>query len=188
MPTSKSFSLSFNNGVAKALVTEAIIHPAFDPSKVKTVPPGIKYNAVWDTGATNTVITKKVARECSLKPISMTQVHTAGGTINCPVYLVNIMLPNTVGVKLLRVTEAELTGDFEVLIGMDIITIGDFAITNQNGNTTFSFRIPSTETIDFVKQPQSKPAPQPKVGRNAPCPCGSGKKYKKCCGAHDTRA
>ena len=22
-----------------------------------------------------------------------------------------------------------------------------------------------------------------KVGRNAPCPCGSGKKYKKCCGA-----
>ncbi|WP_369126216.1 SEC-C metal-binding domain-containing protein [Bacillus massiliigorillae] len=21
-----------------------------------------------------------------------------------------------------------------------------------------------------------------KVGRNEPCPCGSGKKYKKCCG------
>lgn len=21
-----------------------------------------------------------------------------------------------------------------------------------------------------------------KIGRNAPCPCGSGKKYKKCCG------
>ena len=25
----------------------------------------------------------------------------------------------------------------------------------------------------------------PKVGRNDPCPCGSGKKYKKCCGAGD---
>ncbi len=24
--------------------------------------------------------------------------------------------------------------------------------------------------------------PSQKVGRNAPCPCGSGKKYKKCCG------
>ncbi len=23
---------------------------------------------------------------------------------------------------------------------------------------------------------------QPKIGRNAPCPCGSGKKFKKCCG------
>lgn len=26
--------------------------------------------------------------------------------------------------------------------------------------------------------------PSTKVGRNAPCPCGSGKKYKKCCGGH----
>ncbi|HEY2346809.1 MAG TPA: UPF0149 family protein [Xanthomonadaceae bacterium] len=25
----------------------------------------------------------------------------------------------------------------------------------------------------------------PKVGRNDPCPCGSGRKYKKCCGAAD---
>jgi len=23
---------------------------------------------------------------------------------------------------------------------------------------------------------------RPKVGRNDPCPCGSGKKYKQCCG------
>ena len=32
-----------------------------------------------------------------------------------------------------------------------------------------------------------KPAPRRvanKVGRNDPCPCGSGKKYKKCCGAN----
>jgi preprotein translocase subunit SecA len=31
------------------------------------------------------------------------------------------------------------------------------------------------------------PAPfereSPKVGRNDPCPCGSGKKYKRCCGS-----
>ena len=32
------------------------------------------------------------------------------------------------------------------------------------------------------KQPVRKPASK-KVGRNDPCPCGSGKKYKKCCGA-----
>ncbi len=24
---------------------------------------------------------------------------------------------------------------------------------------------------------------EPKIGRNLPCPCGSGRKYKKCCGA-----
>jgi hypothetical protein len=28
-----------------------------------------------------------------------------------------------------------------------------------------------------------KTTASPKVGRNEPCPCGSGKKYKKCCGA-----
>lgn len=27
-----------------------------------------------------------------------------------------------------------------------------------------------------------KPVTSNKVGRNAPCTCGSGKKYKKCCG------
>ena len=26
-----------------------------------------------------------------------------------------------------------------------------------------------------------------KIGRNDPCPCGSGKKYKKCCGRQDIR-
>ena len=28
-----------------------------------------------------------------------------------------------------------------------------------------------------------EPPPRPRVGRNEPCPCGSGRKYKKCCGA-----
>jgi len=28
---------------------------------------------------------------------------------------------------------------------------------------------------------------QPKIGPNEPCPCGSGKKYKKCCGAPNAR-
>jgi len=32
-------------------------------------------------------------------------------------------------------------------------------------------------------QGQGAPAPDKNIGRNDPCPCGSGKKYKKCCGA-----
>ena len=31
---------------------------------------------------------------------------------------------------------------------------------------------------------ESQRAVSLKVGRNDPCPCGSGKKYKKCCGAN----
>ena len=45
----------------------------------------------------------------------------------------------------------------------------------QEGNWTF---------VDGqAPKPQTVKRPGPKVGRNAPCTCGSGKKYKKCCGA-----
>jgi preprotein translocase subunit SecA len=30
-------------------------------------------------------------------------------------------------------------------------------------------------------RPEARTADGQKVGRNDPCPCGSGKKYKKCC-------
>lgn len=39
---------------------------------------------------------------------------------------------------------------------------------------------PLWEDKPAVQQPYVRTAP--KVGRNDPCPCGSGKKYKKCCG------
>ena len=37
--------------------------------------------------------------------------------------------------------------------------------------------------VDGKINPKGKPRRVDKVGRNAPCPCGSGKKFKKCCGA-----
>lgn len=42
-----------------------------------------------------------------------------------------------------------------------------------------------TVLADFWLERRSSRKPQrtPKVGRNDPCPCGSGKKWKKCCGA-----
>lgn len=42
------------------------------------------------------------------------------------------------------------------------------------------------ESLEFSETLFEPPVPivnvAPKVGRNEPCPCGSGKKYKKCCG------
>jgi preprotein translocase subunit SecA len=31
------------------------------------------------------------------------------------------------------------------------------------------------------RKPKQKVKSTPKIGRNEPCPCGSGKKYKHCC-------
>ena len=38
------------------------------------------------------------------------------------------------------------------------------------------------ESLATRARPQPPPQPPRSVGRNDPCPCGSGKKYKKCCG------
>lgn len=48
------------------------------------------------------------------------------------------------------------------------------------------------KTVPFVRRPQRRQPVQQrivgeKVGRNEPCPCGSGKKYKKCCWSKDQR-
>ncbi len=49
-----------------------------------------------------------------------------------------------------EVTEGNLTG-CDVLIGMDIINLGDFALTNLDDVTVLSFQMPSANHIDFVK-------------------------------------
>jgi hypothetical protein len=72
-----------------------------------------------------------------------------------------------------------LHGGIDALIGMDILGLGDFTVTHHGGNTTFSFCCPSRKDIDFVAEVRDSQ----KVGRNEPCPCGSGRKYKKCHGA-----
>lgn len=100
----------------------------------------------------------------------------------CRTFLVNIVLPNRVAFIVVPVTEAPLTGNEDMLIGMDIITAGDFVITNKNKKTVFSFRTPSNAVIDFVQEHKTKSSTK-KIGRNQLCPCGSGKKYKKCCGS-----
>ena len=192
MPRPGSACTVAYNGRANVLRSEVHIAVAFNPSSApKPLVPqkfnAQKFTAIWDTGATGSVITKKVVDGCGLKPIGVAKVHTASGETTTRVYLASIFLTNKVCIPELRMIEGIIAGDAEVLIGMDIIGQGDFAVTNKDGKTMFSFRMPSVECIDFVKQKPSVAAPQiskpsPKVGRNDPCPCGSGKKYKKCCG------
>jgi uncharacterized protein YchJ len=180
--------LAFNRsypGIASVLTSPVRIKEAFDPKTSQPAEPIKEYNAIWDTGATKTAITKKVAQECGLKPTGMCKVGTAAGETDACTYFVSIYLPNKVCIPQLRVTEVNISGA-DVLVGMDIIASGDFAVTNHAGKTNLSFRMPSIECIDFVKQ---RPASievngkiLSKVGRNSPCPCGSGKKYKHCHG------
>lgn len=105
------------------------------------------------------------------------------GSSQAETYLVNIGLPNKVVFSGVRVTKGRLTDEADVLIGMDIINGGDFAVTNLNGVTKFSFRFPSIAHIDFVeeaKRPRFQhggyPKPKRPKQRN---PSGRGKKGKR---------
>ena len=73
------------------------------------------------------------------------------------VYYVSIGLPNGVAIPELRVIDGEISdgpeGRSQVLIGMDIIGAGDFAISTHSGETKFTYRLPSHENFDFVEQP-----------------------------------
>ena len=73
--------------------------------------------------------------------------------------------------------------DSKGLIGSIVEEIGWWACFNEEKSS----HAPSPPPMPEVAQPNAlsaKPATVrtgPKVGRNDPCPCGSGKKYKKCC-------
>ncbi len=177
---SPSFTVSAG-GLLSVLSTPARVAAAFTPNPhiLNPPPPAVDVNAVWDTGATGSVITQDVINRCGLQPISMTIVGGVHGNKTSPVYSVNIEIFQT-GFSHVRVTRGDL-GSYGLLIGMDIISKGDFAVTNFGGKTVFSFRCPSEGSIDFGKGSAGFPT-KSGVGPNERCPCGSGKKFKKCCG------
>lgn len=170
-------------GLVPRIVTDVGVSGAFDPSSPPPVlPPAVDSRALWDTGASRSVVSRDLAHRLALTPVGQVDVSHAGGTMKSPTYIVNFILPNRVGVPGILVTELPYAPrGFDAIIGMDLITLGDLAITNADGRTTMSFRIPSIETVDYAEQ--ANRIRFAGVGRNDPCPCGSGEKFKKCHGA-----
>ena len=167
--------------IVKCVESEVVLENTYTGQKLPVM-------AIWDTGAEVSCITKEAAEKLGLNKIKDALIAgVKGGDELTKVYSVRITLNNE-SISLIRnVYEAD---DFShlpnrgLLIGMDIISLGDFAISNYDGKTVMTFRVPSMQKIDFVdgikngKQIITGKLPS----RNAPCPCGSGKKYKHCCG------
>ena len=58
----------------------------------------------------------------------------------------------------------------------------DLSRTRTNRSAEDQARRRAAEGVSQRQKPETVKREQPKVGRNAPCPCGSGKKYKHCHG------
>ena len=153
-----AFTIDYS-GLARVLHTRVLVCIPF----IQGEKPEFKqYEAIWDTGATNSAITQRVINDLSLKPTGMAEVRHADGKSMTETFLVNIVLPNKVMFGQVRVSKVNLIPDDsqkeedrpQLLIGMDIIGAGDFVVTNYNKKTCLTFRLPSIERINFVPQAQ----------------------------------
>lgn len=128
--------------------------------------------ALWDTGATVTCISDAVAHDLSLPATGMMCINTPSGSKDVCTYLVDIVLPNDVTVKDVEVCGSDIgEQNLGVLIGMNIITQGDFAVSNFEGHTSFTFRIPSIKNVNYAQEARLADLVGP--------PHGPGKRKKK---------
>jgi hypothetical protein len=69
---------------------------------------------------------------------------------------------------------------------VDLVDAGDRVAVRDSATISFGgegLPLDRLEEIVTALDGSRRPARATKVGRNAPCPCGSGRKYKKCCGS-----
>ena len=132
LPKNSAFTIKSNGGLLRVLITDVNVHIS-GSSKHSPI------KAIWDTGASGSAITKKVAQQLGLVPTGMAQVNTANGIATQNTYTIDIGLPNKVIIQGIIATEIDaLAAGCDALIGMDVITLGDFSITNHNGSTCMS--------------------------------------------------
>lgn len=130
--------------IQRKLINSAVVESGKDHVPVR---------AQWDTGATGTCISKELANKLKLIPTGLVNVHTPSGIGTMNKYMINSVLNNEVRFVNLSVMDSEIGKQgIDVLIGMDIISNGDFAVSNYDGKTYFSFRLPSQEHVEYKKK------------------------------------
>jgi hypothetical protein len=151
MITPSAFTTVPTGGLSLALENVCTVSALPNRELPGRLPVSRRVLAQWDTGAERSMISEKIARELGLEPIGREEVYNAGGCVEVNLYDVNITLPN--GRKFLGWTVyGTILHRIELLVGMDIMSYGDFAVTNKDERTKFSFQMPSTHDIDFLQE------------------------------------
>ena len=143
----KSFSVKYDK-ITNVLSSKIVLSK---PSRLGPYLLKIEFAAIWDTGATKTNITTKVARALKLDESGLIECLSVDGYSMKPTYDIDALIPNNVKVLNLEVIGDANLGGFDVLVGMDIINLGDFVICNERGMTSFSFRMPPKKRINFAE-------------------------------------
>ena len=113
----------------------------------------IQVVALWDTGATTTCVSQQVVKDLSLIVTGKAIMTTPSNQTERNKYLVDIILPNNFKVSDHVVIDSDIDNqNIGMLVGMDIISLGDFAVSSFNNQTTFTFRIPSECKTDYARE------------------------------------
>ena len=113
-----------------------------------------RFVCIWDTGASVSCVTSNIVERYNLTSIGKSDFFTGGHckSRSTDVYSIDLMFRDDFVFNNLRVIKIEKHDVFDIIIGMDIISKCDFAVSNLNGKTSFSFRIPSFGTANFLNE------------------------------------
>ena len=110
-------------------------------------------DALWDTGASMSAITPEIQGKLKVTPVDKKTIAGVHSSKVVDVVYLTLELPNRVIKKNIRVAVCDITLKVGMILGMDIITLGDFALSNGNEQTLISFAVPPfQEKIDFSKR------------------------------------
>ena len=108
-------------------------------------------SALWDTGANITCISTRLADKLKLESFDEALLSVANNEIfHASTYYVQLKMGQFT-IPFIKVLGLPMDDSKDIIIGMDVISKGDLAITNFGGRTVLSFREPSVATIDFDK-------------------------------------
>ena len=112
----------------------------------------VPIRALWDTGSSISVISSDLAKKLNLNPIGLSYLNGTNSFNKSNIYEIVLLLAEEQRITL-HVTESHQLKDngLDFLIGLDVICLGDFAISTYDGTVCFSFRYPSQGFIDFNK-------------------------------------
>jgi len=147
MPTNqieyRGFIKSYDKLVNKLAAKVSIIPISSADKTLQNMPVDLK--VIWDTGASLTFIKPKVRDQLKLRIFgSETSIFVAGigGKVKADLTTMSIALTDSFILECLPVYIVDFPINYDMVIGMNIISMGDFSVNNTDSKTSFSFIMP----------------------------------------------
>jgi hypothetical protein len=139
----RGFIKSYTALVNKLITPINVLPVASRDKSLRNV--SVELDALWDTGATKSCMRPGLRDRLNLRMFrigSSVTIAGIGGKVQADFTIVSIFLANNLKIEYCPVYVLDFPGSSDLIIGMDIVMKGDFAVCNADGKTSFSFAVP----------------------------------------------